>query len=844
MRKPNSANQKPASDRSICSFFAAALLPAVVAMSLAGCSQLQKPTGFNPMPQPKSLSQRKQFPVEQILDRQDEIRLAQQAAVGAESVADVIEEAQEVPAEDLLLESQQQDVVAEAAKRAEAPQAFDMPEAVEAEFKIAQVSFESEIEESESESEPNSNDVKTTQSNVRLVANADDMEGVPTNFARNEIDISTANYLRPSAAMAAETVETASEAVPAPVPTSSRFAFGNSESLALPLQPMLFNPTTRAKKSTLEGTLRPMRTASHDFEAEVQVDKTMDSPVVSQFVNPTVAAVVPAASYNPLTPLRQDSAAIKLASPTVNFDLKSRLLEPINREASEAPQPFVAAKTIEAAPAESDSNVAVEVASFEAAPTFVSEEIIVVDPEPMPAVAVAEAPKATETPESNSFAQPVVDGALADASASYLVPTKTFQATQEAFIPVEVFEDAIVVAEDMQRELTAATIPSESVEKSNEFKIQAVSNTTITSVCAGCGSESCKGCEYDDLDPGEPMFTNNDFATPVTPGSKFVAPMEVLPVVVPTMTPDQMIAASPDFGKPVTLSPPPETDAAAAHVAALPISSVSSLPTATSSRVPPVGISTLMELNAVTWKSKLDEAIEMAEDRVERMNRPSDSSIVNLRLLKAIRNQMKQVDNAPTAGEFSENESQYWQHQLEAITTMLGSPASSGENAALTDFHRHQTAHQTLEHLRSAVAQLESIASLKVNSGQFCTEITGFGQFRPFASSEFSSGQKTLVYLEVENHKTIESQSATGNDFRTRLRGSFAIYDANGKVVQQAEFPTVDDVARKRRRDFYMYMPVTLGDLPPGNYVLHALVEDVYGNKTASLDPPLSFSVK
>ena len=101
-----------------------------------------------------------------------------------------------------------------------------------------------------------------------------------------------------------------------------------------------------------------------------------------------------------------------------------------------------------------------------------------------------------------------------------------------------------------------------------------------------------------------------------------------------------------------------------------------------------------------------------------------------------------------------------------------------------------------------------------------------------------------LVYCEVESFKTVEHQTATGNDFRTRLRGSFAIYDANGKVVQQAEFPTVDDVARKRRRDFYMYLPVTLGDLPAGNYVLHALVEDIYGNKTASLDPPLSFSVE
>ena len=200
------------------------------------------------------------------------------------------------------------------------------------------------------------------------------------------------------------------------------------------------------------------------------------------------------------------------------------------------------------------------------------------------------------------------------------------------------------------------------------------------------------------------------------------------------------------------------------------------------------------------------------------------------------------MENTSATGELNENESQYWQHQLEAITAMLGSPA--GANQAVTDYHRHQTAHKTLEHLRNAVSQLESIASLKVNSGQFCTEITGFGQFRTFASNAFSAGQRMLVYCEVENYKTVEHESGTGGDFRTRLKGSFAIYDANGHVVQQAEYPTVDDVARKRRRDFYMYLPVTLGDLPSGQYVLHALVEDVYGNKTASLDPPLQFTVK
>jgi hypothetical protein len=41
-----------------------------------------------------------------------------------------------------------------------------------------------------------------------------------------------------------------------------------------------------------------------------------------------------------------------------------------------------------------------------------------------------------------------------------------------------------------------------------------------------------------------------------------------------------------------------------------------------------------------------------------------------------------------------------------------------------------------------------------------------------------------------------------------------------------------------------MYLPVTIGDLPAGNYVMHVLVEDLHGNKSAALDPPMNFSIE
>ena len=876
MRNPNSATRNPfilANAQLRCTFLVA-ILSGTFSMFFCGCSQLQKPTSFKPMPQPKSLTQRQQRPVEQILARQDEIRKVAAQEAAEKAAAEATAEASE-------LEAQQQDIVAEAAERAET---------TETDFQVAQVSFETEIESEENPSTeeslaeaiakdalaaagemefPASPETDETESNVKLIANADDMEGLPVNLARNEFDFSNANFLRPSNDLSADQTsnteganvedQLAAEVQIKSIDSPESVAFP-AESLSLPLQPMLFNPNTRTRKSIFEGTLRPMKQAAQEIEPNIAIDRTAEVATLTAPPIPDSSAET-SNTFGPLSPLRKEASTIKLQPATPKPEIKrvsaSRLLSPIVR------QP----KTIDEPP----KMASIETPAFVQAPPepiIVSEKIIVVDPVVKPQLTVAprsHEPK-TETPEQespvapaepvveeNQFpGQPVVDETLTRASASYLVPAqRKFEADEEAFIPAEVFDDAIVVAKDMERELKAAAIPVEEIDSQfNQFKVKATSNTTIantpiTSVYADCGSANCPGCAVEHKDLGEPMFTNNDFAKPETPGGEFVAPMEIVPAMVPDAIPDQIIAASSDFGKPVNLEAPPETDSGLARVASLPIMRQPTMRPVPNSNVPPVGISTLMELNAVTWKSRLDEAIELAEERLNRVNQPADAGIVNLRLLKALRGQMEQVENAPVNGEhseYTENESRYWQHQLEAITTMLGSP--TGQNQAVTDYHRHQTAHETLEHLRSAVAQLESIASLKLSSGQFCTEISGFGQFRTFPSNVFAAGQKMLMYCEVQNYKTEQHRTATGDDFRTRLRGSFAIYDATGKVVQQAEFPTVDDIARKRRRDFYMYMPVTLGDLPAGQYVLHALVEDVYGNKTASLDPPLKFSVK
>ena len=243
--------------------------------------------------------------------------------------------------------------------------------------------------------------------------------------------------------------------------------------------------------------------------------------------------------------------------------------------------------------------------------------------------------------------------------------------------------------------------------------------------------------------------------------------------------------------------------------------------------------------NTVPWSVKLAETVDNVRGQLKSEHDPRTRNgiEVNLRLLEVLQRQMETVEE--NRHSMPNSELQYWQHQLDAITLML--PAT---NNGVSDLDRHNTAYETLEHLRKAVERLESIAELKVNSGRFCTEISGFGKYKPFANTVFKPGQKTLVYCEVENYQSNARVVNSDQSYLTRLRGSYVIYDGQGRVVQQSEYPVVDDVARKKRRDFYMYFPIQIGELAVGNYKLELMVEDLSSNKTAALKPGMAFQVR
>ena len=113
-------------------------------------------------------------------------------------------------------------------------------------------------------------------------------------------------------------------------------------------------------------------------------------------------------------------------------------------------------------------------------------------------------------------------------------------------------------------------------------------------------------------------------------------------------------------------------------------------------------------------------------------------------------------------------------------------------------------------------------------------------------STTFAPGDQALVYVEVENFESQPSEtsdSAEPNQWTTRLNASYAIYDSSGSVVQQRQYPLIEDIARKRRRDFYVDLPRTVGELDAGQYELQVIIEDANRSTSATL-PVVKFSVK
>ncbi len=238
------------------------------------------------------------------------------------------------------------------------------------------------------------------------------------------------------------------------------------------------------------------------------------------------------------------------------------------------------------------------------------------------------------------------------------------------------------------------------------------------------------------------------------------------------------------------------------------------------------------EVASADWQYQLDQTIDVLKRELinQRDSRVRQTHEINLQVLQALK---KSDEAADQKQPMSAQEQAYWQHQLDAISALVQNDESSEDSAS-----------NSLVHLRQAVERLEQVVGLRLANAAFCTAVQGFGQIQPFASTEFGPSERMLVYCEVENYQPTRISNSDGVRFVTKLRGSIVIRDEQGREVQTGDFPTVEDVALNKRRDFYMYFPVTLEKLPAGNYQLELQVEDLTAQRNATVKPAMSFKVR
>ncbi len=169
---------------------------------------------------------------------------------------------------------------------------------------------------------------------------------------------------------------------------------------------------------------------------------------------------------------------------------------------------------------------------------------------------------------------------------------------------------------------------------------------------------------------------------------------------------------------------------------------------------------------------------------------------------------------APTGATSSQNQAVV---QANFAPAELQSPANSAQTASFNAPNSSGFGSPNPE---------SQVTALKLVNSQFCTEIKGYGQIVPFPANRFSGNQRMLVYCEVENFESEQKQVDSGTVFSTRFHGRFEILDSNGRNVQAGSLPEIEDRSIRKRRDFYLYFPVTFRNLSPGDYTLNLYVDE------------------
>ncbi len=136
--------------------------------------------------------------------------------------------------------------------------------------------------------------------------------------------------------------------------------------------------------------------------------------------------------------------------------------------------------------------------------------------------------------------------------------------------------------------------------------------------------------------------------------------------------------------------------------------------------------------------------------------------------------------------------------------------------------------------------RLHGQSDLRIPTLTLCTRVDGFGNYEPIEPLRFAAGKdhQAIVYCEVEN---FASQLNDKHLWETKLTQEVVLWTENGDPVWKDKNRPILDLARNRRRDFYLIRKITLPTtLGVNRYLLKVTIVDSQANRVAESTVPIT----
>lgn len=233
---------------------------------------------------------------------------------------------------------------------------------------------------------------------------------------------------------------------------------------------------------------------------------------------------------------------------------------------------------------------------------------------------------------------------------------------------------------------------------------------------------------------------------------------------------------------------------------------------------------------SATWREHVERAIVSLESEVRPQPQSAEdlAEHARLRLLYLVGGRRDDaLRPLPAAGPSVEA---FWANEMYGLDAWLDHQRTPEQDGRAGDAKGH---------LAEAVANLAELAPLVVRNLEFCSAVHSFGSLKRFERREFVPYQELLLYAEVENFKTTQTEKG----YYTKLRGSYHIYDASGNRVADYEFPVTEETCDSPRRDFFIGYHLRLPKrIYPGKHTLQLSIEDLQSQKIGQSS--IDFTIK